>query len=112
MNFLETLKTLCWWRAVQEAQRSTPDAPRPTPHAPTPPAPRICTPFRSGLLGLFDVSIESLEIEHEWPAIWLPAGPPAPQCRKCGCTKHSPCEEGCEWVEEDLCSACACEASK
>jgi hypothetical protein len=27
-------------------------------------------------------------------------------CRVCGCTDRSACEEGCEWVGEDLCSAC------
>jgi hypothetical protein len=27
-------------------------------------------------------------------------------CRVCGCTDNSACEEGCEWVGEDLCSAC------
>jgi PRTRC genetic system protein A len=30
-----------------------------------------------------------------------------PACRVCGCTESSPCEGGCEWVEPDLCSACA-----
>ncbi len=28
-------------------------------------------------------------------------------CRVCGCTDEYGCEEGCTWVEEDLCSACA-----
>lgn len=28
-------------------------------------------------------------------------------CRKCGCSHEDPCEDGCYWVEEDLCSACA-----
>lgn len=28
-------------------------------------------------------------------------------CRKCGCTDLHACPEGCYWVEEDLCSACA-----
>jgi PRTRC genetic system protein A len=28
-------------------------------------------------------------------------------CRVCGCTESTPCEGGCEWVEPDLCSACA-----
>lgn len=28
-------------------------------------------------------------------------------CRVCGCTDSTPCEGGCEWVEADLCSACA-----
>lgn len=29
------------------------------------------------------------------------------RCRVCGCTDDNPCEGGCEWVEEDLCSSCA-----
>jgi len=28
-------------------------------------------------------------------------------CRVCGCSDVTPCEGGCYWVEEDLCSACA-----
>jgi len=27
-------------------------------------------------------------------------------CRVCGCTNEHPCDGGCYWVEEDLCSAC------
>lgn len=30
-------------------------------------------------------------------------------CRECGCTDEDGCYEGCEWVEQDLCSACATE---
>lgn len=28
------------------------------------------------------------------------------RCRVCGCTWNTPCEGGCFWVEDDLCSAC------
>lgn len=28
------------------------------------------------------------------------------RCRVCGCTDEYGCDEGCYWVEEDLCSAC------
>lgn len=28
-------------------------------------------------------------------------------CRVCGCTQNNACEEGCYWVESDLCSHCA-----
>jgi hypothetical protein len=28
------------------------------------------------------------------------------RCRVCNCTYSDPCPEGCEWVEDDLCSAC------
>ena len=27
-------------------------------------------------------------------------------CRVCGCSNEDPCEDGCYWVEEDLCSVC------
>ena len=27
-------------------------------------------------------------------------------CRVCGCSEEYPCEGGCWWIEEDLCSAC------
>lgn len=27
-------------------------------------------------------------------------------CRVCGCTQENPCDGGCYWVEEDLCSTC------
>jgi len=71
------------------------------------PVERLERPFPCrGRQGLFDLSIEDLEAEHGWPAVWLPAGPPAQQCRVCKCTEHSPCPEGCYWVAEDLCSAC------
>lgn len=33
-------------------------------------------------------------------------GPHSQYCRVCGCTQDDPCEGGCYWVEEDLCSAC------
>lgn len=29
------------------------------------------------------------------------------KCHVCGCTFNNPCEGGCYWVEEDLCSKCA-----
>ncbi|HYP38247.1 MAG TPA: hypothetical protein VEQ62_18070 [Stellaceae bacterium] len=32
-------------------------------------------------------------------------------CRLCGCTDHSACEDGCYWVEEDLCSKCEHQAA-
>ena len=28
-------------------------------------------------------------------------------CRVCGCSHYDPCEEGCWWVEPDLCSQCS-----
>jgi hypothetical protein len=29
------------------------------------------------------------------------------QCAECGCTNARACEEGCMWIEPDLCTACA-----
>lgn len=29
-----------------------------------------------------------------------------PTCRVCGCWEYNACEDGCSWVEPDLCSAC------
>lgn len=29
------------------------------------------------------------------------------KCRVCGCTDDDGCEEGCSWVEDELCSSCA-----
>jgi hypothetical protein len=63
-----------------------------------------------GQQGLFEIDLEVEAMEAGYPAIWLPAGPPARSCRVCGCTEHSPCDDdetgGCEWVEADLCNAC------
>lgn len=28
------------------------------------------------------------------------------RCRQCGCTEHVACDEGCWWVQPDLCSRC------
>lgn len=30
-----------------------------------------------------------------------------PACRGCGCTQHAACDQGCWWIEPDLCSTCA-----
>lgn len=50
-------------------------------------------------------------------AVLLPLPAPLPQvglgflglrqCRRCGCTDAIGCPEGCTWVADDLCSACA-----
>jgi hypothetical protein len=50
----------------------------------------------------------------------LRAAPPRPDltalgirtCRVCGCTDNCGCEEGCYWVENDLCSSCIGSESK
>jgi hypothetical protein len=46
--------------------------------------------LRGGLPGGLDLSVLGIQ-----------------QCRQCGCTDNCACEFGCEWVEPDLCSACA-----
>jgi hypothetical protein len=28
-------------------------------------------------------------------------------CSECGCSAEAPCEGGCFWVDDDLCSSCA-----
>jgi hypothetical protein len=34
------------------------------------------------------------------------------QCVMCGCSDNSPCEGGCFWVSDQLCSACLLEQLK
>lgn len=65
-----------------------------------------------GQQGLFDVDPGELAAAAGYPLVWYQAGPPARYCRVCGCTEHTPCEEGCYWTERgsgpaDLCSVCA-----
>lgn len=40
---------------------------------------------------------------------WLkpPQTPIVARCRQCGCTDADACDDGCWWVEQDLCSSCA-----
>jgi hypothetical protein len=40
-----------------------------------------------------------------------PKRPPLPAslgdvCRTCGCSHEDPCEDGCGWLEPDLCTGC------
>ena len=37
----------------------------------------------------------------------VPAGEGIRVCRGCGCTDEWGCDEGCAWVEANLCSSCA-----
>jgi len=41
------------------------------------------------------------------PSRKKPAGDKIRTCRECGCTDEYGCDGGCEWIEPDLCSACA-----
>lgn len=34
--------------------------------------------------------------------------PDSKRCRACGCSDNYPCEEGCFWMEERLCSSIGC----
>jgi hypothetical protein len=56
-------------------------------------------PYR-GAQGIFDVPDRVLA-----GAKWAPAYTSG-VCRVCNCTDAFGCDEGCEWVEPDLCSAC------
>ncbi len=43
---------------------------------------------------------------------WAKSGTPVPSalgkvCRDCGCSHFDPCEEGCWWATDDLCTTCA-----
>ena len=29
------------------------------------------------------------------------------KCKRCGCDWHHPCDSGCYWVDDELCSSCA-----
>ncbi|CAM4165616.1 hypothetical protein [Erysipelothrix aquatica] len=31
------------------------------------------------------------------------------KCKRCGCDWYHPCEGGCYWVDDELCSSCATE---
>lgn len=58
----------------------------------------------------WDKAVEPANMaESVTPALPLLAEEPKPErkCRVCGCTDDKSCEEGCHWVEKDLCSACA-----
>jgi hypothetical protein len=33
-------------------------------------------------------------------------------CRMCGCTDVYGCDEGCYWIEDNLCSACVAEVGQ
>ena len=74
--------------------------------------PRSHGPFQNA-------STEALGVLHDLVAIHVLGGdvselPPLPdlrpldvrQCRACGCTDGFACDNGCSWVEADLCSAC------
>ena len=75
--------------------------------------PRSRGPFQTA-------ATEALGVLHDLVAIHVLGGdiselPPLPdlrpldirQCRACGCTGGFACDNGCSWVEADLCSACA-----
>ncbi len=60
------------------------------------------SPGRFGWL-LRDVRPLVIPLETRgYQGLWDLAG----VCRACGCTDDAACEEGCYWVEADLCSAC------
>lgn len=65
-----------------------------------------------GALGLWTLP------EELWGPVWrqvyrvLDVRTGRSACRECGCTDNGACENGCYWVEPDLCSSCAPAAPK
>lgn len=64
------------------------------------PAPRRTAPARRRK----QTQAERIRAARQRPE--APAEPAERSCRVCGCTDAWGCDEGCEWVEADLCSAC------
>ncbi len=48
----------------------------------------------------FGLDVEEARVEEK------PAKPAGSVCRVCGCTDNQACQDGCYWVEKDLCSKC------
>ena len=46
------------------------------------------------------------EAEKQHPGYFERVPTDDQKCRVCGCSHYNPCEGGCWWVEQDLCSAC------
>jgi hypothetical protein len=44
--------------------------------------------------------------ERTWQILAFVNDEPTRRCRVCGCTDAHGCEDGCYWVEADLCSQC------
>lgn len=48
--------------------------------------------------------MEQIKIDKEIIDHWKETG--LWQCKVCGCTEADGCDNGCYWVEENLCSNC------
>jgi hypothetical protein len=54
-----------------------------------------------------EVAVASSEVARLAPQREIDVAAGGSACRVCGCTDNDACEEGCYWVEADLCSSCA-----
>lgn len=45
--------------------------------------------------------------DDDWSVYCAECAPKVLICRGCGCTDEFACDEGCYWIEEDLCSVCS-----
>jgi hypothetical protein len=71
-------------------------------------------PFQEGELIILDELEEAVNAAIPGTLQASPLPVPSligPVCRECGCSERDPCDDGCSWVEPDLCSACASDAS-
>lgn len=59
-----------------------------------------------GALGVWDVPPMLLEELHLQIARGQDVADGGMACRVCGCTDSAACDDGCNWVEADLCSRC------
>lgn len=64
-------------------------------------------PLTRGQRGLLELAAADRMMEVEdWARDVLLGVANVPRCRVCRCTDDNPCEGGCWWVADDLCSAC------
>jgi len=54
----------------------------------------------------FDSAASSVLLTRHAAAYCGRCAPDVALCKDCGCTQEASCPEGCEWVGDDLCSAC------
>lgn len=59
-----------------------------------------------GALGLWPVPLDLIDEVIVQAVRGQDVAVGGPTCRACGCTDNTACEDGCYWVEPDLCSSC------
>ena len=62
--------------------------------------------MRSEAVQVAAVAVAFVEMLDRRAAAFVP-GAEERTCQLCGCTDSHACEDGCYWVTDDLCSACA-----